>query len=159
VPLKQKTGKEVTAAFKSVLFESGKKPKLCQSDSGKEFYNTIFQNLMNSMNIKHYSTFSVMKASICERFNRTLKTMMYKEFSMQGNHKWLTLLPKLLKFYNGKYHQIIQMKPIDVSKLNEKKIFQDVYTIKPPNKINIKLKVGDIVRVSKHKSLFAKGYI
>jgi hypothetical protein len=69
-----------------------------------------------------------MKALICERFNRTLKSMMYKEFSMQGNHKGLTLLPKLLKLYNGKYHQTIKMKPISVNKLNEKKIFQDVYT-------------------------------
>jgi hypothetical protein len=47
VPVKQKTGKEVTAAFMSVFVESGRKPKLCQSDFGKEFYNTTFQNLMN----------------------------------------------------------------------------------------------------------------
>jgi transposase InsO family protein len=86
VPVKQKTGKEVTAAFKSVLVESGRKPKSGQSDSGKEFYNTTFQSLMNLMNIKNYSTYSIMKASICKRFNRTLKTMMYKEFLIQGNH-------------------------------------------------------------------------
>jgi hypothetical protein len=51
---------------------------------------------------------------------------MYKELSMQGNNKWFILLPKLLKLYNGKYLQTIKMKPIDVSKLKEKKIFQDV---------------------------------
>jgi len=39
---------------------------------GKEFYNADVQRLVKEYGINHYSTYSVMKASV-ERFNRTLK--------------------------------------------------------------------------------------
>jgi len=37
---------------------------------GKEFYNVDVQRLLNKHGINHYSTYSIMKASIVERFNR-----------------------------------------------------------------------------------------
>jgi len=45
---------------------------------GKEFYNVDVQQLINKHGINHYSTYSVMKASVVERFNRTLKNDMWK---------------------------------------------------------------------------------
>ena len=158
VPVKAKTGKEVSDAFESILKASGRKPKNCQSDLGKEFYNKYFQSLMTKNKINHYSTYSTMKASICERFNRTLKTLMWKEFSLQGNHKWLHLIQKLLNIYNNTKHRTIKIKPSEVNIKNEKQILKDIYTVKPKEILKTKFKVDDFVRVSKQKSQFAKGY-
>jgi len=61
---------------------------------GKEFYNADVQRLVNKHGINHYSTYSLMKASIVERFNRTLKNDMWKMFTLNGNYKWIDL-PRL----------------------------------------------------------------
>ena len=86
VPVKRKTGKDVSEAMKSVLVK-GRVPKNLNIDRGKEFYNTDFQKLMNTYKIKLYSTYSNLKASICECFKRTLKSAMWKKFSLRGNYK------------------------------------------------------------------------
>lgn len=52
--------------------------KLLQVDNGKDFYNKTFVVLMRKYIIRKYSTFSTSKACIIERFNRTLKTNMYR---------------------------------------------------------------------------------
>jgi len=54
---------------------------------GKEFYNADVQQLVNKHGINHYSTYSVMKASVVERFNCTLKNDMWKMFTLNGNYK------------------------------------------------------------------------
>lgn len=157
VPVKHKTGKEVTSAMASV-FKQGRIPRNIQSDMGKEFFNSEFTALMKRHNINHYHTFTTMKSFICERFNRTLKGLMWKEFSMQGNYKWLQLLPRLLQKYNNTIHSTINMKPVDVNSKNAKNIMETVYRVKPVASKPPKFKVNDKVRISKSKALFAKGY-
>lgn len=155
-PVKTKSADNVTSTMKKIL-KIGRVPRNIQSDNGKEFYNVKFKNLMSEYDINHYSTFSNMKASVVERFNRTLKNMMWFEFSIQGKYQWLNLLPKLIKKYNEKKHRTIGMKPVDVTKKFEKHLLSTVYS-------NIKiagqgrLKEGDHVRISKVKSVFEKGY-
>ena len=71
IPVKKKTGEDVTAAMKSVLRESGRVPKNLHTDRGKEFYNKNLQTLMKKYGINLYSTFSNLKASICiEKLHR-----------------------------------------------------------------------------------------
>jgi len=43
-----------------------------------------------------------MKASVVERFNRTLKNDMWKQFTLNGNYRWIDLLPHLLSEYNAR---------------------------------------------------------
>jgi hypothetical protein len=82
---------------------------------------------------------------------------MWKKFSFQGTHEWLSILPKLLFEYNNSIHRTIKMKPNDVNKKNEKFLLQTAY-----NRLKIfkkgKFKVGDHVRITKYKSIFDKGY-
>ena len=122
ISAKKKTGEDVTVAMKSVLHESGRVPKNLPIDRGKEFYNKNFQTLMTKYKINLYSTYSNLKASICERFNRTLKNEMWKKFSLRGNYKWLDILPNLLTAYNERKHRTIEMKPKDVTKSNENNV-------------------------------------
>ena len=72
--------------MKSVLTQ-GPEPKNSHVDRSKEFHNQNFDNLMKHYNINLHSTFSNLKVSICERLNRTLKTKMWMQFSLQGNYK------------------------------------------------------------------------
>ena len=154
VPIKDKTGLNVTKAVASVLPTGVKN---LQTDAGKEFFNKEFKALMDKRNINHYHTFTNMKAAIVERFNKTLKNWMWREFSVNGNYKWLDMLPKLLSKYNNKVHRSIGMKPNDVNSKNSPLVYERLMVStsddKPP-----KFKVGEGVRISKYKHIFSKGY-
>lgn len=155
-PLKSKSGEEVTSAFADIL-KSSRKPHNLQTDQGTEFYNSQFQKLMKKHNINHYSTFSIKKAAIAERVIRTLKEQLFKYFSLNGKYKWIDVLPSLVDEYNNRKHRTIHLKPIDVTSSNEKKLLETVYSsIKMCGKR--KFKRGDIVRISKAKHVFEKGY-
>ena len=54
--------------------------------------------------------------------------------------------------YNNTYHKKIKVKPVDV-KYNKYIDFKKEVNDKDPN-----FKVGDHVRISKYKNIFAKGY-
>lgn len=159
VPLKTKNAQDVTSAMRSVLIQGRVPKKHLHVDRGKEFYNRDFQALMQQYNINMYSTFSNLKASICERFNRTLKNKMWKQFTLRGNYKWLDILSDLLSSYNSTKHRTIKMKPKDVTRKNEKQLLQNVYgNFRINRTLKNKFKVGDKVRISKYKNIFEKGY-
>lgn len=158
-PVKRKTAKYVTDAMKKILSSMKSLPKNLQSDLGKEFYNKEFQALMKSQGINHYSTFSSLKASVVERVNRTLKSMMWKQFSLQGSYKWLNILPKIIEKYNNTKHTTLGLKPNEVSRKNEKQLLNNIYShLKIVDSKSVKFKIGDYVRISKYREAFSKGY-
>ena len=152
-PLKNKTAEVVSKAFKNVLKNAKYSPKNLQTDNGTEFYNRNFSELMRRYNINHYSTFSTKKAAIVERVIRTLKTWLHKEFSTRGKYKWLDILQKITKKYNSKVHRTIGMRPIDVTPTTQLNVYKH-----PKIALKSKLKIGDIVRISKYKGVFEKGF-
>ena len=77
VPVKSKSGEDITTAMKSILIQ-GRIPKNLHVDQGSEFYNSNFKPLMRKYDINLYSTYSNLKSSIVERCKRTLKTWMFK---------------------------------------------------------------------------------
>ena len=158
VPMKTKTATEVAEALKSILDTLKETPKFLQTDQGGEFFNGPVSRLLNKHNIKLYASFSPLKASIIERFNRTLKTWMWKEFSLQGNYKWIHKLKELLKKYNSRIHRTTGFAPSKVNKRNEAIIVGRLLRKKLPPKKKNKFKVGDSVRISKYKHIFEKGY-
>lgn len=158
--LKNKSGPEVTRAMKSILDSLGHPIKNIHVDQGKEFYNKPMTSMLKQFGINLYSTFSTKKAAIVERLNRTLKSRMWKKFSYNGSYKWINLLQKLVDEYNNTKHRTIRMKPIDVNTNNEKNLLATVYNRNwvVTNKTKAKFKLGDHVRLSKYKHVFAKGY-
>jgi len=127
------------------------------ADRGKKFYNVNVQKLMKKHDINHYSTYSVIKASVVERFNRTLKNDMWKQFTLNGNYRWIDLLPHLAAEYNARKHWTIGMRLIDVTPAITDKLLTTMYSrikIAPP----VRFKVGNSVRMSKFKTMFEKGY-
>lgn len=163
IPIKNKTGLEVTRAMKKIFETDHRIPKNMQTDLGKEFYNVNFGNLMKAYKINHYSTYSTKKAAIVERFNRTLKRKMWMQFSLQGSHRWLKILPNLVDEYNNTKHRTIKMKPVEVCKGDDQRLLNTAYNRKvivPFNKKKKtpKFKEDDWVRISKYKNAFEKGY-
>ena len=154
--LKSKNATDVYRAF-DIILKAGRIPKNLQTDNGKEFFNKEFSKLMQKYSINHFSTYSVLKASIVERFNRTLKGMMWKEFSYNGNYQWINVYKDLIKQYNRRPHRTIHMAPVQVNSTNEKALLKSAYNhikiFKKPN-----LRVGPYVRISKYKHQFEKGY-
>lgn len=98
-----------------------------------------------------------MKASIVERFNRTLKSKIYKEMALRGNYNYTEILDEILNNYNNKVHSTTGLAPLKVNKNNEKMLLETVYNYKRPF-VQPKFNVGDFVRVSKIKYIFSKGY-
>ena len=89
---------------------------------------------------------------VAERFIRTIKTKIYKYMTSLSKNVF-DKLDDTVNEYNNTYHRTIKMKPVDVKDntcINFKKEVNDK---------SLKFKVGDHVRISKYKNIFAKGYI
>ena len=156
-PVRNKSAQLVTAAFKTIVQRSRRQPRLLQTDQGKEFFNKTFSAYLKSLDIHHYSTFSNLKASVVERFNRTLKTRMWEQFTARGSYRWLELVGDLVTRYNNTKHRTIKMKPRLVTK-NIAQLDRIHHKIKTVDPRRHQLRIGDYVRISKHKTIFAKGY-
>ena len=110
------------------------------------------KDLLDKYNIKIYSTENQEKSSVVERWNRTIKNNMWKQFTIQGNTQYLDMLPKILKQYNNTKHSSINMKPIEASKKsNEGTVYFNLYGDMEQVTSKPKFNVGDKVRISKYK--------
>lgn len=151
-PLKTKNGKEVTNAMKIIL-QTGLYPRNLQTDHGKEFYNKHFAKLMRKHDINHYSTYSTIKAAIVERVIRTIKHKLYKAFSFRGKYKWFDILQSTVTSYNNTKHRTIGMKPADVKPTTKLTVYDNLKIVGKNN-----FRIGDVVRISKHRSVFTRGF-
>ena len=153
IPLKDKTGKSVASALKTIFKE--RKPGKMWVDKGKEFYNKDVKEL-----IELYSTENEEKASIVERWIRTMKGRMWKYFTDNNTNVYIGILPDLVEDYNNTWHSSIKMTPVEASKKkNELTVWRNLYPDRLKNiDINPKFSIGDKVRISKKKKTFEKGY-
>ena len=157
-PLKNKTGIAVAEAFKDI-FSEGRIPRRIQTDQGKEFENQHVRSLFNKHNIELFSVKSAYKAAIVERFNRTLKNKLWRYFTMSTKQKWTQILQDVVHSYNHSIHRTLRCKPAEVTAANVSEIREKVFNKRPPSKVESDVQVGDKVRISKVKSVFAKGYL
>ena len=92
------------------------------------------------------------KSVVAERFIRTLKSKLYKHMTAIGKNVYYDVLDDVVNKYNNTKHSTIKMKPIDV-KDNNNRVYIDEH-----NEKRSRFKVGDRVKISKFKNIFAKGY-
>ena len=153
VPLKDKKGVSIVTAFQSILKQSNnRKPNKIWVDRGSEFYNVSFKKWLQDNDIVMYSTNNEGKSVVAERFIRTLKSKIYKHRTSISKNVYIDNLNDIVDKYNNTYYTTIRIKPIDV------KDNTYISTYKEINNKDPKFKVGDRVRISKCKNIFAKGY-
>ena len=97
-----------------------------------------------------YSTYNEGKSVIAERFIRTSKNKIFKHMTTISKNVYIDVLNDIVNKYNNTVHK---MKPIDVAGDSYVEYNED------SNKKGPKFKVGDRVRISKYKNIFAKGYV
>ena len=159
VPLKTKTGITVADAL-TRLFKKQSPPAMLWSDKGKEFYNKHVGEVLRKNNIKLYSTENEEKASVVERWNRTIKTSMWKYFSANNTKKYIDILDKLVDKYNNTYHRSIGCTPtVARQPASYQHVFNNLYAKKVEARKQVpKFQLGDQVRIFKKKKTFEKGF-
>ena len=111
VPLKTKTGKEVAQALRK-LFLDGHPSRLC-TDKGTEFYNQQLKVVLPANNVMLYYMENEEKSSVVERWNRTMKNIIWKYFTANNTQKYIDVLPSMVEKYNNTYHRSIKLTPSD----------------------------------------------
>ena len=110
------------------------------------------KSCLKDNNIEMYSTHNEGKSVVAERIIRTLKNNVYKHMTAVSKNVYIYKLDDIVNKYNNTYHRTIKMKPIDVKNdmsINFEKEF---------NNEDAKFAIGDHVRISKYKNIFAKTY-
>ena len=151
VPLKDKKGVSIVNAFQSILGDSRRKPNKILVDKGSQFCNRSMKSGLQDNYIAMYSIHNEGKSVVAERFIRTLKNKIYKYVTSISKNVYIDKLDDIVNEYNNTYHGTIKMKPIDIKDNTYVNIDKEV------NKKDPKFKVGDHVRISKYKNIFAKG--
>ena len=100
-----------------------------------------------------YSTYNEGKSVVAERLITTLKNRIFKHMTAIQQNIYFDVLDDIVDKYNNTVHRTIKIKPIEVTD-----DYYAEYNEDPSNKKNPKFKVGDHVRISKYKNIFAKGY-
>ena len=155
--LKSKSSSDMIEAFERVMPEIGKFSKL-QTDMGREFLNRPFQSWLKQRHIDHFHTQNFdTKASIAERFIRTLKERLWRYFTYTNSRRYVEVLPALVESYNNTHHRSIGRAPNSVNAKNQESVWLTLYA--DPELRKPKLKVGDQVRLSMSRMRFRKGYL
>ena len=105
---------------------------------------------LENNDIEMYSTHNEGKSVSAERFIRTLENKIYKYMSSISKNVYNDKLDDLANKYDNR---TIKAKRRDV------KSSTYIDSEKGVNNKDPKFKIGDIIRISKYKSIFAKGYV
>ena len=133
--------------------ESDKKPNKIWIDKGSGFYNNSFKKWLKDNDIGIYSIHNEGKSVIAERFIKTLKNKIYKYMTSISKNVYIDKLDDIVDEYNNTYHKTIKMKPVDIKDNTYIDFGKEV------NDKDLKFKIGDQVRISKYKNVFAKRYM
>ena len=97
-----------------------------------------------------YSAFNEVKSVVTERFIRTLKNKFFKYKTAVSKNAYFDVIDDIVNKYNNTIHKTIKMKLIDATSVSYAEYNED------SNEKDPKFKVGDCVRISKYKNIFAK---
>ena len=137
----------IVNVFNKITKQSNRKSNKIWIDQGGEFYNHNFKEWLSDNDIIMYSAYNEGKSEVAERFVRALKNKLYEHMTATGKNIYFDVLDDIVNEYNNTKHNTIKMKPVDVG--DNKRVYIEK---------DSRFKVGDRVRISKFKNIFAKGY-
>ena len=157
IPLKDKTGTSLVKAFESI---PDSLPMKLQTDKGTEFTNRKVQAWLNDHGVEFFTTENDdIKACLVERFNRTLKSKLWRYFTRKNCLSYMDILQDMVITYNHTPHRSIGMAPLDVDDTTLGQVWYRLYGDIPSEYKKPKLETGDTVRISKTRRAFKKGYL
>ena len=98
-----------------------------------------------------YSTYNEGNSFVAARFIITLRNKIFKHMAAVSKNVYFDVLDDIVNKYNNTVHRTIKMKLIDITSDSYAEYNEDF------NKKDSRFKVGDHVRISKYKNIFAKG--
>ena len=104
------------------------------------------------------STENEEKSSVAERWNRTMKNIMWKYFTANSRQKYIDVLPNMVDKYNSTYHRSIKLALSDARNPSN---YQHVYNALYGNvrkSTSPKFHVGDKVRITRKKGTFTPNW-
>lgn len=159
VPIKKKTSDEIIRAFRLIFAKTARRPVNLQSDKGREFTNKNFRDFLDQHSINFFTANDpATKASICERFIKTIKVLMFKYFTHKNTQVYYDVLDTLVNIYNNRHHRSINMAPSAVNDTNVLEVWRNLRRFADRRTIHPKYSVGDYVLISDTKNVFDKGY-
>ena len=156
IPLKIKNAQTIKDSFENILISSKRRPNLIESDCGKDFYNNIFQDVLNKNHIKLYSRNSSFDTVSAEKFTRTIKNLLKRSVFERRDGNWIDILQTITKQYNNRVHTSTKLSPKDASlKKNESYVYKNL--LDKRKKLKPKFQLNDLVRTADLKKTFSKG--
>ena len=115
----------------------------------------LFKRFLKINNIEiTYSKCYEGKSVAAERFIRTLKNKISNHMTAISKNVYFDGLDDIVNKYNNTVHRSIKMRPIDVASDSSAEYNED----SNEKKKNPKFRIGDHIRISKYKNIFATGY-
>jgi hypothetical protein len=177
-PLKSKNKEDMLIAFQNLIKRMPMKPMRIYSDLGSEFKNKLLKEYFEKEDIlKYEASTATIKAALAERAIRNVKQRLYRYFSHNKTTTWINIYQKIVDGINHSKSRVHGMRPIDVNFKNAQMVWKRLYG----NELTTKRRrgkpkfqigkifsilthknmifIGDLVRVSRRKGIFEKGYI
>ena len=158
IALKDKKPATVAKAFENIFERFKTQPGYLCVDQGSEFIHGEMAKMLKERHIGIINIFSVNKACIVERVQRTIKERLFRYFTYRNTHRYIDILDQICNAYNKSVHRITMKKPYD---MYHRKEIVDINFKNPKTNKKLSpsiLKVGDHVRVSHTKNIYTRGY-
>ena len=126
-PLMNKSAATVAIALEDVFVSSGRQPRRLRTDKGTEFLGQPVQKMLSRRGVVFFTAQHSTKASLSERFNRTLRGKLSRYFTATNAHRYLPVLEDLVRGYNHTVHTTTKMKPADVNALNQHVVWKRMF--------------------------------
>ena len=120
--IKNKSSNTMISAFCVLLKKLGHFHKL-QTDRGSKFLNKPFQAWLRKQKIElfHCHNYEI-KASIAERFIRTIKEKLWRYFTHKNTRRYIDVIQSV-DSYNNSYHSSIKRTPASVNTENQETVW------------------------------------
>ena len=157
-PLKTKRGEDVADALRTAI--GGLGYKRLQTDKGREFLNANVTAVLRDEGIDTFTTENDdIKASIVERFNRTLKKKIYAYLTHTRSGRYIDDLQDFVDAYNDTPPSGTRRAPNVIDETNSEEVYNRLYEDREPGALApATLAPDDHVRMSVHRGAFARGY-
>jgi hypothetical protein len=158
-PARSKKSEHMIDSFEIIFSKANARPHKLYSDSGVEFQAKKMLDYFNEKDILKYVMYDPdFHAGVVERANRTIKERLYKYFSENNTTTWTTIIDKIVNNINNSVNRTIGVKPNSVDYNNAQDILENVFNNDNSASVKNKFNLDDIVRISKEKGKFDKGY-